>query len=362
MTTTATLPTPLDSLLAQASKLYALRSYPEAADKYAEAAALSAELHGEGSVENADVLFLYGRALFHVAVGRSEVLGGAAPGAGDEEEEEDDDDDDDEQEEQEQGAEGAEEAEVKDDAEQRQQEDEEPPKDDFEQAWELLDLARVLYTKTLITSAPTDAPDTALTPSNFDASTRSIRERLAETYDLLGEVSLESENFDQAVLDLTSALEYKQALYGNGEGEEQNEQEQGILSEAYFKLALAYEFASGEGARAAAIENIEAAIAGVKACLAAASNDDGDKKKTQRLEENLKDLEAKLEELKTEPTNEDEEKDLEGLRSGIRSALEGVPVEAEVKDLSGLVRKKKKVETADESEEPKAKKAKVEEE
>ncbi|ODQ50077.1 hypothetical protein SAICODRAFT_73611 [Saitoella complicata NRRL Y-17804] len=322
-------PSPLDSLLAQASKLYALRSYPEAADKFAEAAALSAEIHGEGSVENADVLFLYGRALFHVAVERSEVLGGAAPGAGE--------DDDDEQEEED-------DEEVKDDGEQQHQE-EETPKDDFEQAWELLDLARVLYTKTLITSStPTTTPGD-ITPSKFDESTRSIRERLAETYDLLGEVSLESENFDQAVLDLTSALEYKQALYG---------EEEGILSEAYFKLGLAYEFASGEGSRAAAIENISAAVANVKTRLSSSSSSEEKKK---QLSENLKDLEAKLEELRTEPSNEDEEKDLEGLRSGIRSALEGVP---EVKDLSGLVRKKKKVE-GEAEEGPASKKAKVEE-
>ena len=47
---------------------------------YARAAELQAELNGEMSADNADILFLYGRSLFKVGQSKSDVLGGKASG------------------------------------------------------------------------------------------------------------------------------------------------------------------------------------------------------------------------------------------------------------------------------------------
>lgn len=70
----------LADLCAQGTAKYARKQYEEAADLYARASELQAELNGEMSAENAEVLFLYGRSLFKVGQSKSDVLGGRASG------------------------------------------------------------------------------------------------------------------------------------------------------------------------------------------------------------------------------------------------------------------------------------------
>merc|ERR1719228_322818 len=64
-------------------------------------------------------------------------------------------------------------------------EDEEDPSN-LQLAWEMLELAKVVYTKTAETSKDAE-----------------LERKLCETYMVLGEVSLENENYPQAVEDLT---------------------------------------------------------------------------------------------------------------------------------------------------------------
>lgn len=71
----------LADLTARASHHHAQRNYDEAAEVYAQAAEMQAEMNGEMSPENAEILFLYGRSLFKVGQGKSDVLGGKAPAA-----------------------------------------------------------------------------------------------------------------------------------------------------------------------------------------------------------------------------------------------------------------------------------------
>jgi HAT1-interacting factor 1 len=70
----------LADLCAKGTAQYAHKNYEEAADTYARASELQAELNGEMSPENAEVLFLYGRSLFKVGQSKSDVLGGRAGG------------------------------------------------------------------------------------------------------------------------------------------------------------------------------------------------------------------------------------------------------------------------------------------
>jgi len=157
--------------------------------------------------------------------------------------------------------------------------------DDFTLAWEILDFARVLFLKQLGSSTsseestsdettspeaadgpttgvdktkpiiqetttdtsdgpiasisnPDSAPPTASTTSTsteIKPDTKTLQTALADTYDLLGEVSLESESFPQAAKDLRSSLELKLALYPLAST---------LISEAHFKLSLALEFAA----------------------------------------------------------------------------------------------------------------------
>lgn len=71
----------LADMCARATALYAHKSYEEAAEAFAQAAEMQAEMNGEMSPENAEILFLYGRALFKVGQSHSDVLGGKAPEA-----------------------------------------------------------------------------------------------------------------------------------------------------------------------------------------------------------------------------------------------------------------------------------------
>lgn len=76
---TLSLKVSLADLTARASGLYAQKKFDEAAEVYAQAAEMQAEMNGEMSPENAEILFLYGRSLFKVGQGKSDVLGGKAP-------------------------------------------------------------------------------------------------------------------------------------------------------------------------------------------------------------------------------------------------------------------------------------------
>lgn len=70
----------LADLCAKAAMLYSQqKNYEEAAEVYARAAEMQAEINGEMDPENAEILFLYGRALFKVGQSKSDVLGGKAP-------------------------------------------------------------------------------------------------------------------------------------------------------------------------------------------------------------------------------------------------------------------------------------------
>ena len=66
----------LDQLKASATQQYSLKNYSAAAESYSEAAEIQDLINGEMSPDNADLLYQYGRCLYHVAVANSDVLGG----------------------------------------------------------------------------------------------------------------------------------------------------------------------------------------------------------------------------------------------------------------------------------------------
>src|SRR5271156_5779939 len=71
----------LTDLIARATAAYAIKDYSPAAELYSQATELQAELNGEMAVENADLLYSYGKCLYFVAVSKSDVLGGGAASA-----------------------------------------------------------------------------------------------------------------------------------------------------------------------------------------------------------------------------------------------------------------------------------------
>ena len=70
----------LDDLKAQATLKYAVKDYDAAVELYSQATELQATINGEMAAENADLLYAYGRCLYHVAVANSDVLGSKVAG------------------------------------------------------------------------------------------------------------------------------------------------------------------------------------------------------------------------------------------------------------------------------------------
>jgi HAT1-interacting factor 1 len=252
----------LEDLRTQATAKYAVKDYQAAADLYSRATELLAEINGEMSPKNANLLYFYGRCLYHLAVSNSDVLGSRV--AGEEKEakkakkakaesskaaaassKEDPaagssskaqasageledatapkpffqfqgDENFDVSDEEEEGPDG--------DA------DEAAPgaDDDFSDAFEVLDLARVLLQRQLEELKAAD-------PATDPAEIRALEERLADTFDLQAEISLENENFPQAAADMRSALALKRELFPV---------ESSMVAEAHYKLSLALEFSA----------------------------------------------------------------------------------------------------------------------
>ncbi|KAK9236215.1 SHNi-TPR-domain-containing protein [Lipomyces kononenkoae] len=306
----------LERLTSAGLKSYGLKKYEDATESFARACEVFVIEHGR---DDPNLLFLYGRALFQVAVSSSDVLGGvktdntknststpagtqaASPKAessgnglfqftGDAEDVDSEEDDEDHGEQEEEN--------------------------DFETAWEVLDLARTLFQKQV--SSLSDAETNKET-------TRDTQQKLADIHDILGEISLESENFAQAATDLEASLKLKEELYA---------EESTFVSEARFKLSLALEFIPDRpDKRKQAAELVEKAINSVKRRIAISGEDDAGL---------LRDLEIRLHELQKVPT--------EGLSDGQAGDILG-PTEAEIRDkiaaaltqandISGLVRRK----------------------
>jgi HAT1-interacting factor 1 len=267
----------LDHLKASATQQYSLKNYSAAAEFYSEAAEVQDLINGEMSPENADLLYQYGRCLYHVGVSKSDVLGGkvagnsneepkrkkrkTAPAAvaessaagaakgessvladalknGEDKEEEEHSDviegkpSSDKPFFQITGDENWTDSESEEDGDEEDAdangEEEEEEDDDFAIAYEILDVARVLLGRKL-ESVETDE---SKEPS---PEARQIRERLADTHDLQAEIKLENEQFADAVTDTQAALKYKLQLFP---------QESGMVAEAHYKLAIALDFAA----------------------------------------------------------------------------------------------------------------------
>lgn len=273
----------LADLIAQATSKYAVKDYGPASELYSQATELQAELNGEMAVENADLLYSYGKCLYFVAVSKSDVLGAKAAGekVGNVKEEKKSNGKrkhatmDTVVEEKDQ--EVAEEVVAKiatekdpakeedtaekstktgdkpffqfqgdenwDDSDEEAEEDaaeDEEEEDDFSNAFEILDVARVLLIRQLeqLQNAATESADKGKGKDleNQDSpEIRQVKERLADTHDLQAEISLEGERFPSAVTDLRSALALKETLYSNDHSQ---------IAECHYKLSLALEFSS----------------------------------------------------------------------------------------------------------------------
>lgn len=296
----------LTNLIAKATSEYGHKRYVDAAEIYSQASELQDELNGEMAVENADLLYAYGRCLYKVAVARSDVLGGKVSDAaktggsgpsmskkrkaedeaggsgkkakleaeGNEQgkmrfegvEEGDVDDWEDEDDEEEAGAEGG--------------EQEEEDEDDFGNAYEVLDVARVLFEKRIEAATADDSAEDGKV-----AAVRALKETLADIHDLQAEILLENEQFEGAVKDSRASLKLKEELFEFGDN---------LVSEAHFKLSLALEFASRTQPKEGAEAEDGAAKSSKEVEPAAEVDEEVRKQAADHMEQAIKSTQARL--------------------------------------------------------------------
>ncbi|KAK8869524.1 hypothetical protein IAR55_000090 [Kwoniella newhampshirensis] len=345
-----------DKYVAEGKKAIALKQWEEGVAKYADALELMGQLVGDFDPQMAPLLLSYGKALYELAFSQQGVMGkdegskeaddavrqatledapskksnfvfSADPASDDEEDDNIPAGDSTPAEGEASGQNGNGDA----------GEDGDEPEDDYNAAWEVLDVARTIYQKMVEGLKEGEGKETRLT--------------LADCYLALGDVSCETENFPQAVQDYSSALAIKSALLPPSSR---------ALASVHYQLATVLEFTPNR--RADALSHVEKAVQGFKARkveLESASSSSTEnlseevKKMSDKERENelndvealLGDMEVKIEELKGAP-------DAGDLVSESISHLLGQPAESSavastidvsgpVNDLTSMVRKKK---------------------
>lgn len=351
----------INELVAEGAKLYAAKEFDDASEKYAEACENFSNEHGE---EDADLLLLYGKSLFQSAVLKSEVFGGTGGNEENDDEnkekegkqEEDgnfqfcddaplaEEDDDEggavaaEEEEEEEEEETGNEADKQDaGGEEEEEEEEEEEQSDFEVAWEILDLTRSLFENKLekVQSQGEKLKIPYLSRDNEEPDNEFVilTKKLSETYDLLGEVSLEAENFPQSAIDLQNCLDLRLRLY--------NPENSSLISESHYKLSLALEFCVDDPElRPKACEQMKLAIESVRD----RNNKETDPAKKKDNDDLVQDLEVRYQELERDPA-EDLKNEQMNIIKGIlgepnNEGEDNSPVANLVNDLSSVVKKK----------------------
>ncbi|EIW58465.1 uncharacterized protein TRAVEDRAFT_124499 [Trametes versicolor FP-101664 SS1] len=380
----------LEDTIEHAKRAFALKKYEQSVEHYASALEIATKKFDEKAPEIADLYFAYGKALLENAIAQSGVLGKQDPedgledssgayaansGAflsfsGDAEEEH-------------LGedvavdlfADAQKAAAEMDAAEEEEEEDDDAePEDDFNAAWEVLDLARAIYEK-----HQEDADEVKL--------------KLADTFITLGDVSLETEKFEQAISDYTAGLALKTDLLPLSSRQ---------IAEAHYKLSIVLDLTSGRLGDSIthaerALDSVEARLAELRDALSGQGlvkpevkedvkgkgkgkatgslslADDAIEKMTKgqmeaeekELQGLREDLALKVDELKTSP-NEPEESAPALVAKELDAELNAesgpaAPAKTEVHDLTGLVKKKKKNPEANGSASSSAAKRKAEE-
>ncbi|KAM3915522.1 nuclear autoantigenic sperm protein [Leptodactylus fuscus] len=324
-------------LMGVGSRNLVMKDVRSAVNAFQEASSLLGKKYGETSDKCADAFYYYGLALLELARMENNVLGNALEGVPEEEDEESDDKED-------PNIPSAsnldEEGEDSDNEESEEKETEEDEVGNLQLAWEMLDLCKVIYQR---------------------QQDKAAQLKAAQAHLKLGEVSVESENYSQAVEDFLACLTIQK---------EHLEEHDRLLAETHYQLGLAYQYSSRHDDAIShftqSIHVIEKRLAVLKEQLEKAVEES--KEETQKemaeLQGLLPDIREKIEDSKeAHKTAEDTDKALKetlvGTSSGFPKENGGtstpaaaaehstdctVPVTNCISDITHLVRKKRKTE------------------
>lgn len=345
------------NILAQGKRNMICGEIPTAVNQFQEACSILAKAYGETAKECADAYFCYGQALLDLARMENGVLGNALQGVPDTDEDENAEQKDEqfekpeltdesskegtedgENEEEEGEEEGGEEEEGEDTADDTASQDSQEGENaddvsNLQLAWEMLELAKLIYLK--------------------DES-KEAKLRAAESHLKLGEVSLETEQYEESVKDLSKCLEMQKELL---------EPDNRLLAETYYQLGLAYcfnkQFDESVKSYNDAIKVIEDRIANLTKVLDKATEEEKASKdfdtpvyKAQKevndLKDILPDIKSKIEDCEDERKNMDQLKSLakEAMGGSFASSSSETPAPStatqQTSDISHLIKRKRK--------------------
>ncbi|KAI8367820.1 hypothetical protein EDC96DRAFT_506172 [Choanephora cucurbitarum] len=301
-----------------------------------EACQLMDQINGDLSPKNGDAYFLYGQALLQYAIMQNTVLGQSAQASAKVVEQQQKD-------EQEQAKSSNplfqlndapeftskdEKSKTNDPTEEDEEDDEEDDNDvagsadeDFEAAWDILDVARVIFEK---------------------GEDKETKLKLADVHICLGDISLETEKFNEALSDYEKAIEIKKSVL------EETDRE---LAEAHYKYALALEFSTDKADQAvpellkavAVLEKRKEKLDSGKGKQKASETDNDEVKEMDEL---IADMRLKVEELTQRQASEKEAEAMlkamlgYGKESTSDAPAKQISASTPVNDLTMLVKRK----------------------
>jgi len=209
----------------------------------------------------------------------------------------------------------------------------------LQRAWEMFELAKLVYTK------------------NFDNDLVFKNKRIAECLLKLGEISIEQEVYDQAITDITESIRIQE--------EQKENRDERMLAESFYQLALCQQFNNmfkeANETYQKSINIMQLRVEKLKGKMELIKDNAEQEAERKTMEDEVAELEALLPEMmsKLEEVNEQGQKSLELVKEAKEMMMNAVApaaatspnskVGGEVKDITNMVKSKRKIDATEDT-------------
>jgi len=205
----------------------------------------------------------------------------------------------------------------------------------LQRAWEMFELAKLVYTK------------------NFDNDPIFKNKRIAECWLKLGEISIEQEVYEQAITDISESIRIQE--------EQKENRDERMLAESFYQLGLCQQFNNmfkeANETYQKSINIMQLRIEKLKGKMEMIKDDVEQEAERNTLKDEINELETLLPEMmnKLEEVNEQGEKSLSLIKEAKECMMNAVTANGEtkmggeVKDITNMVKSKRKIDAAEET-------------
>merc|ERR1712127_200116 len=205
----------------------------------------------------------------------------------------------------------------------------------LQRAWEMFELAKLVYTK------------------NFDDDLKFKNKRIAECLLKLGEISIEQEVYEQAITDISESIRIQE--------EQKENRDERMLAESFYQLGLCQQFNNmfkeANETYQKSINIMQLRIEKLKGKMEMIKDDTEQEAERNTLKDEITELETLLPEMmsKLEEVNEQGEKSLSLIKEAKECMMNAVAgtgetkMGGEVKDITNMVKSKRKIDATEET-------------